>query len=283
MVQPAVEEAESLPPFHQSDVDAVPPDMNASLWSKFVEKRRTVVEREAELKVRQTRLTDMHKYYMRLQTVEEWVHQLVGEGDNDEDGAEDERQLAMERRAEWDAVLMLRIQQGLVELSEVDLVYVLSDVQLVSRSELEQLNSLILNKGGDKLSVLRDMQRFEQEKELLEWKQRMLQLQYEQALDLTTQLQLLRVTKQMQAQIRDREEGRTDQLQLNSTTQHIALERKMEHVRASVRTLNADKTTELLRLRKRTVRITRENDTLANRVQQLQQAVTAASGHRYTA
>ena len=271
--QPAVDESESLPPFHQSDVDVVPPDMNASLWSRFAEKRRTVVERETELKLRQSRLADMHKYYMRLQTVEEWVHQLVGEGDDEDDGAEDERQLAMEQRAEWDAVLMLRIQQGLVELSEVDLVYVLSDVQLVSRSELEQLNGVILSKGSDKLSVLRDMQRFEQEKELLEWKQRMLQLQYEQALDLTTQLQLLRVTKQMQAQIRDREEGRTDQLQLNSTTQHIALERKMEHVRASVRTLNADKTAELSRLRRRTQRITRENDTLATRVQQLQQAV----------
>ena len=271
--QTVVEESESLPPFHLSDVDVVPPDMNASLWSRFVEKRRTVVEREAELKVRQARLADMHKYYMRLQTVEEWVHQLVGEGDEDEDGTADERQLALERRAEWDAVLMLRIQQGLVELNEVDLVYVLSDVQLVSRSELEQLNALILSKGGDKLAVLRDMQRFEQEKELLEWKQRMLQLQHEQALDLTTQLQLLRVTKQMQAQIRDREEGRTDQLQLNSTTQHIALERKMDHVRASVRTLNTDKTAELSRLRRRTQRITRENDTLANRVQQLQQAV----------
>ena len=271
--QPAVDEAESLPPFHQSDAEVVPPDMNASLWSKFVEKRRTVVEREAELKVRQTRLADMHKYYMRLQTVEEWVHQLVGEADSDEDGMEDERQTVLEQRAQWDAVLMLRIQQGLVELSEVDLVYVLSDVQLVSRSELEQLNAVILAKGGDKLSVLRDMQRFEQEKELLEWKQRMLQLQYEQALDLTTQLQLLRVTKQMQAQIRDREEGRTDQLQLHSTAQHIALERKMEHVRASVRTLNADKTAELTRLRRRTQRITRENETLAGRVQQLQQAV----------
>ena len=270
---PAVDEADALPAFHHSDVECVPPDMNASLWARFVERRRGVVEREAELRQRQARLADMHRYYMRLQTVEEWVHQLLGEGEADEDGADEERAAAAERRAEWDAVLMLRIQQGLVELSEVDLVYVLQAVQLVSRSELEQLNGAILQRGGEKLTVLRDMQRFEQDVALLEWRQRMLQLQHEQAEDLTTQLQLLRVTKQMQAHIRDREEGRADQLQLSATTAHIALERKMDHVRASVRTLNADRTAELTRLRRRTARIARENESLSSRVAQLQAAV----------
>ena len=266
-----LEGEESLPPFAACDLDAPPPDLNASLWCKFVERRRVVVDKEAEVKARLAALQDSHRFYMRLQTVEDHLQAAIGEA---------QRQLTTAAAAlhsgshpEWDATVVVRIQQGLVEMSDTDVVQVTDDVELRGRAAVEELNGRILVRGQAKLALLQSMHEYEAERRLLEWQHSMLQLQHEQALDVTTQLQLLRVTKRMQQQLKEREEGRSDQLSddLHSVTQ--AMERKMEHIRAATRQLNHDKQLELNALHRRTRRITRENGELRRRVELLKEAV----------
>ena len=262
---------EVLPPFNACDLDMPPPDMNAGLWARFVERRRVVVDKEAELKARLSSLQDMHRFYMRMQTVEDHLQQAIDEAlQQSTDAAAALRSGA---HPEWDATLMVKIAQGLVEMSDLDVVQVLDDVELRGRAAVEDLNSRIRVKGQAKLALLHSMHEYEQERRLLEWQHRMLQLQYEQAFDVTTQLQLLRVTKAMQLQLKEREEGRADQLndELHSAAQ--AMERKMEHIRAGTRQLNHDKQIELKKIHRRTKRISHENGELRRRVELLKEAV----------
>ena len=263
----AVVDEEQLPPFNACDLDAPPPDLNASLWVRFVERRRAVVEKEAEVKARLSRLQDMHRFYMRMQSVEEWLERGLDEAD------QQSRQGVVGEHPAWDVSLMVRIAQGLVEMSDTDAVQALDEVELRARAEVEELNRGIRAMGAAKLALISSMHEYEQERRLLEWRHRMLQLQFEQAADVTTQLHLLRVTKSMQLQLREREEGRGEALmdQLHSTVQ--ALERKMEHIRSSTRQLNADRQVELSRVQRRTRRVGVENGELKRRVELLQEAV----------
>ena len=261
-----VVEEEHLPPFHACDLDAPPPDLNASLWVRFVERRRLVVEKELEVKARLARLQDMHRFYMRMQSVDEWLQRTLDEAD----------QQALQGVGEhpaWDVSLMLRMQQGLVEMSDTDVVQQLDEVELRGRAEVEELNRAIRAKGAAKLQLMSSMHEYEQERRLLEWRHRMLQLQFEQQADVTTQLHLLRVTKHMQTQLQEREEGRGEALldQLHSTVQ--ALERKMEHIRVSTRQLNAERQVELSRLQRRARKVGAENGELTRRVELLKEAV----------
>ena len=261
--------AHPLPPVHMCDLDTAPPDMNVGVWSRFVERRRVVVEKEAEVRARLLRLQDMHRFYMRMQVVEEWAIS----GMEAAEAAGSVRQGQQLRACEWDVCLMLRIQQGLVELDDTDVVSVLSDVQLLGRAELSEVNAAIRLKGQQKLGLMRDMQTFSQQRRLLQWRHRLLQLQHEQALDVTTQLQLLRVTKDMQMQLKDREEGRAETGLGDAALDTAAIERKMDFVRAAVRSLNTDKQQELHRLTRRRQRLHKENSELKKRVEMLKEAV----------
>jgi len=142
---------------------------------------------------------------------------------------------------------------------------------------------------------------------LLEWQYEMLALDYEQHLDITTQLQLLRVTKEMQIKLKNREnelleaghgngssshtsnsgksvtgsgsggsgDGKAGGLDLGDRSDKLTavLERKMEFARSAVRQLNLDKQAEMMKITHKIKKIERENARLAVTVQQLTEAV----------
>uniref|UniRef100_A0A6T7TPL9 Cilia- and flagella-associated protein 43 n=1 Tax=Hanusia phi TaxID=3032 RepID=A0A6T7TPL9_9CRYP len=114
--------------------------------------------------------------------------------------AEEELKKLLERmaRAEYDLDLTVGMKQGQVEVEQSIFITDYSDAELVERSEISTFNGAIKTRGSDKIAVLNEIKEFRKGIHLLQWENQRLELQEEDCLQKTKDLQLLRVTKSLQ-------------------------------------------------------------------------------------
>ncbi|KAJ3210579.1 Cilia- and flagella-associated protein 43 [Entophlyctis luteolus] len=117
---------------------------------------------------------------------------------------------------------LIELKHGQVEVSQAPVVTDYSDAELIHRNVVEKLNESIVALGKSKVEALKEMKEYRKGIHALEWENKMLDFQAEDLIIRTRDIQLLRVTKQMQEYIRSGD----DKKQLNEV---IALEKRAEH------------------------------------------------------
>ena len=154
-------------------------------------------EHDALLEEQQVHLESMHAELEQLDSAAQQVQQSI-------DAAEAELE-ALELRmgcANSDLDLTLSVKQGQVEVEQAAVVTDYSDALVVERSLIEMHNTAIERRGSDKISVLHEIKDFRKGIHGLQWDNQRLDLEEEDLLQRTKDLQLLRVTKGLQSLIK---------------------------------------------------------------------------------
>jgi len=149
------------------------------------------------LEEQQVHLESMHAELEQLDSAAQQVQQSI-------DAAEAELE-ALELRmgcANSDLDLTLSVKQGQVEVEQAAVVTDYSDALVVERSLIEMHNTAIERRGSDKISVLHEIKDFRKGIHGLQWDNQRLDLEEEDLLQRTKDLQLLRVTKGLQSLIK---------------------------------------------------------------------------------
>jgi hypothetical protein len=111
---------------------------------------------------------------------------------------------------------MVVVKQGQVEVGQAPVVTDLKDSEMIPKNIVQvppsydepshacsqELNVSVVALGGDKVDVLKEITVSRTAINLLKWTKKKLSLEHKDAVDLTTELQLLRVTKNLQSLIK---------------------------------------------------------------------------------
>lgn len=267
-------EAESLKPLpslqddKQDKKEAVPlnaeppEELDPEIWERFVERRQQQIDREFQVKEAAKKHYDMQRHLVHLQNVDQAVdHELKTLVNKQTDLA---FQLVTQA---LDTEIMLKIRQGQVEIEESPVVTDLKDCEMIVKHIVMDLNKVIQKFGGEKVDVLKDISVSRTAINLLKWTKKKLVLEHKDAADLTTELQLLRVTKSLQSLIKMGGHDNQKAAELKR------LDRKIEFLSVSTREKCLGKKLKMLGTRKKIRMQTRENERLLETVQELEAAV----------
>ncbi|TPX37666.1 hypothetical protein SmJEL517_g00573 [Synchytrium microbalum] len=108
--------------------------------------------------------------------------------------------------AKYDLVHLIELKQGQVEVPSSAVVTDYSDAVLIPRAVIEKHNEAILQVGKTKVDALKEMKDYRKGILMLEWQNSVLDFQAEDLTNRIRDVQLLRVTKQMQEYLRSGDE-----------------------------------------------------------------------------
>ena len=239
-----------------------PDNLDDEFWYSLLERRQEIVEREREVKRFNYRLQELSAHLKH-------THDLSTAIANEIRSLSIYHGNLVEARSLFalNAQILLRIQQGQVEIDESPVVSDLREVEMMDRTSVEELNAVIKKSGQEKVEILRDTTVSRTAINILEWTRKKLQLEHEDSIDLTTELQNLRVTKELQKLIAM---GGMDNMR---AAEAKAAERKMEFLAAANRDTLLGKKLQLLKVKRKIKQQNRENERLYETVQELEAAV----------
>ncbi|KXS16756.1 hypothetical protein M427DRAFT_68803 [Gonapodya prolifera JEL478] len=199
-----------------SDKD-MPDGLPSDVWSKFVELRDRKIVSEAELRTASRKLAE---HQALLDAANREGERLRVEGEQ----AAAVLTAFVERRFEntYNVETLLGLKQGQVEVPQAAVVTDFSDAILIHRKVVEELNDSIVAIGRSKVTALQEMKDYRKGIHALEWENKMLDFQADDLALRIRDIQLLRVTKQMQEFIRSGDDHRRD-------TELARLDRRAEH------------------------------------------------------
>eukprot|EP01137_Pigoraptor_chileana_P033020 Opistho-2@23313 len=271
--QQASHDADQLDPFayvdaagadlqREADVSIdMPSGMDPQVYERLIEFRGKKIEAEAEMRRRAAALAEIAQFLQRREAEDEKLRVDIEDLLRELKALEDER-VKITRNLE---VLFL-LKQGQVEVEQSTLFPDFSDSLLIHRSVVEELNAAIVALGQHKVEGLKDMKEFRKGIRLLEWENTRLQMVAEDLVTKTRNVQLLRVTKQLQQIIKD------------GTMEHHAaevakLEKQLDHTKQSHEHKMEERQKALRKIRRLISKKRDENSQLAVGVRDLESAV----------
>jgi hypothetical protein len=171
------------------------------------------------------------------------------------------------KRLALNTEVLVKTEQGRVEIEESPVVTDLKDCEMIRRSQVSEVNVHIQKSGSEKVEILKQIMGLNSQIKRLEWTKKKLSLEHKDAVDLTTELQLLRVTKSLQSLIKVGGHDNQKAAELSR------LDRKIEFLNNSTREKTLGKKYKLMQYKKKIRGQTKENDRLLNTVQELEAAV----------
>ncbi|KAJ1549129.1 Cilia- and flagella-associated protein 43 [Cladochytrium tenue] len=121
-----------------------------------------------------------------------------------------------------DAYQLFKRRDQEVEVTQAPIITDYSDAILIHKGQVESLNSSIVTVGETKVEAIKDMKDYRKGIHALEWENKMLDFQAEDLVIHTRDIQLLRITKQMQEYIRSGDEKK-------QSNEVAVLEKQSEH------------------------------------------------------
>mmetsp|Transcript_49008 Transcript_49008/g.96107 ORF Transcript_49008/g.96107 Transcript_49008/m.96107 type:complete len:717 (+) Transcript_49008:2037-4187(+) len=202
------------------DSSEMPDGCEEEAWAKVQEKRLARLSKESVLKAQGALVVEMTKRLQHLSDQVSAVSAQIRAVQEQKSNFESSRQRIM-----LNVDVMMKLDQGLAEIEESPVVTDLQNCEMVQRENVEKLNKSILKLGNDNVAVLKEMMKFRKGITALHWERKRLGLTHQDAEDLTKELQLLRVTKNLQVLIKA---GGHDS---KAAAEITLLERKFEHLR----------------------------------------------------
>lgn len=166
-----------------------------------------------------------------------------------------------------DAEIVLKLKQGQIEVTEAPVVTDLQNCVLVTRDLVTELNKLISEAGAQKVAVLNEMKTFRRGINLLEWKTQKVSLTCQNYVDMATEFQLFRVTKDLPSLIKDGGHGSRQAAEV------ATLQKSLQFLHQSIADKLTEKRQNLKRMRRRLRETDRENDALCGTVENLETTV----------
>lgn len=238
------EKEEGLP------LNAEPPEeLDEEIWNRFLQRRQQQIDKEYQVKQAAKKHYDMQRHLLHLQNVD----QAIGQEIRNFFDKRIELAASLVKQA-LDTEIMLKIRQGQVEIEESPVVTDLKDCEMIEMHIVDDLNQVIRKFGKEKVDVLKDISVSRTAINLLKWTKKKLVLEHKDAVDLTTELQLLRVTKSLQMLIKMGGHDNQKAAELKR------LDRKIEFLSVSTREKCLGKKLKVLATKKKVRLQVRENE-----------------------
>jgi len=253
---------EEEPRYVELEPSERPESLHPEIWARFLQKRRYQFDKDLELKRCQAQMVHMQRHYSHLQSMRQALEHEVASV------AYQLGHLQVERQKQaLNSEIMLKVKQGLVEVQDSPVLEDLKDSEMIERVCVERLNEHIQHLGREKVEILKEMTSSKSAISLLKWSHRKLDLEYKDAVDQTTELQLLRVTKSLQTVIKM---GGRDQ---QKAAEIKKLDRTIDFLAQAQDEQTLEQRSALASLQRRIQATSRENTRLAQTVSQLTVAV----------
>ena len=143
----------------------------------------------------------------------------------------------------------------------------LTHCNMIDKEMVERLNQNIRKVGAEKVEMLRAKTSSKTSINVLKWSRGKLDLEFQDAVDLTTELQLLRVTKSLQGLIKMGGHDNQKAAELKR------LDRKIDFVSHATKEKAYGKKLKMMEIKKKVRGSSRENDRLMSTVKELEAAV----------
>ncbi|ORY39430.1 WD40 repeat-like protein [Rhizoclosmatium globosum] len=223
--------------------------MTSDSWSKLVELRDRKIASEVEVKITQHALSDFQAIHQNVNDEAERIRKETDKVMSDLAAFAEYR-----FHTTYNPETLFELKQGQVEVPQAPVVTDYSDAELIHRSVVEKLNDNIVA-----LDYRKGIH-------ALEWENKMLDFQAEDLVIRTRDIQLLRVTKQMQEYIRGGDERK-------QTNEIIALEKRSEHNSKSHVHKLEDRAVLVEKYKKKIGEKKKDNDKLEARLRDLEVSV----------
>jgi len=230
-------------------------------WDRLVEVRNRKIASEEEIGRRKVIMEEMQKYMGRLTDEDESLRAQIEQTLRGLQEIRDERQRSM-----YDLEVPLRMKQGLIEVEQEATSAECRDAVLVHRSVVEELNEVIHKHGGAKVDTLTAIKDFKKGIYASTWENESLDMQAEDLVAKTKELQLLRVTKGLQVFLKSGEDQQNAN-EIHSLEQRLEHNRKLQEKRLEETRLTLRKLTRELREKEA------QNSEIRFQVDQMDQAI----------
>ncbi|XP_031564143.1 cilia- and flagella-associated protein 43-like [Actinia tenebrosa] len=203
-------------------IEHMPEGLELEVWQRFIETRRQKVESEQQVKAKALVLAEMNSYLQKRIDEDERVQ-------HDMEHTYQELQRLREEKIKFliNLEVQLLLKQGQVEVPPGPFITDYSDSILVHRSVVEDLNAQITNLGKAKVSIMDDSKEFRKGIHGLEWEHRKMQMQAEDLQTKARDIQLLRVTKDLQQFLAEGDHQARQQKEIATLEQTLSLFQKM--------------------------------------------------------
>jgi hypothetical protein len=160
--------------------------------------RITRIEKEIEVKQKSTELSELKRKIEELSCEETVIDTCIEAIKKSRDGARN-----MLKSFESNLEVTVCLRQGQDEVNRDEVVTQYSDAILVPIEVVNKFNSRVKELGKEKIGVLSRIKQFRRKINLVDWEARHLSLEAYHLEEYFTDLQLLRVTRELQSVIRD--------------------------------------------------------------------------------
>eukprot|EP00118_Oscarella_pearsei_P015536 m.140476 g.140476 ORF g.140476 m.140476 type:complete len:1641 (+) comp38310_c0_seq5:24-4946(+) len=201
------------------DGDSHRPDgVDAAMWQRLIVARRLKVEKEQQVKALALQLAEMNAFLQRRMKKDGDVQQEIEKTFRQLNKLREER-----NRMSQNLEMQLLLKQGQVEVDPGDFIPDFRDSVLVHRSVIEDLNVTIKTLGDGKIAAMNESKDFRKNIALLEWEHRKLNMEGEDLKDKARHIQLLKVTKELQAALLESDSVTNQQKEMSTLEETLAM------------------------------------------------------------